>query len=63
MGQVLSEEEVSFTQEGEFYEFIHPTRAKTDEEVLGRLYMMEVTWGENSCTYTFVIDDRQLVTN
>lgn len=63
LGSALPEEIIDYTHEGEFYEFIHPTRTKTEKKVLGRLYMMEVTWGENNCTYTFVIDDSELVTN
>ena len=63
LGSALPEEIIDYTQEGEFYEFIHPTRTKAEKKVLGRLYMMEVTWGENNCTYAFVIDDSELVTN
>lgn len=63
LGSALPEEIIDYTQEGEFYEFIHPTRSKAEKKVLGRLYMMEVTWGENNCTYAFVIDDSELVTN
>ena len=63
LGSALPEEIIDYTQEGDFYEFVHPTRTQTEKKVLGRLYMMEVTWGENSCTYTFVIDDSQLVSN
>lgn len=61
LGLALPEEEVSSTQKGDFYEFTHPTRTEGEKEVLGRLYMIEVNWGENNCTYTFVIDDSELV--
>ena len=56
LGSALEEKIVSYEEESGVYRFVHPLREETTETIIGRLYTINAKWGDNDCTYAFIIN-------
>lgn len=55
---VSSSEQVPVSKNGDYYTFNHQPISKPNDDLMSRIYVINATWGENSCEYAFVVDNK-----
>ena len=60
LGYALEEKTIAYQEENGLFSFVHPLKEETDETIIGRLYTINATWGDNDCTYAFIVNPDNL---